>query len=74
VEGRPPDLEVIDDITDKRIVHRVLEHRLGDSRRRRQLLRHLMGHINLFGEYDFSDEKLPDSIGIPPKNRPEITR
>ena len=31
-------------------------------------------HINLLGEYDFSDEKLRDSVGIPPpKNRPEIT-
>ena len=30
-------------------------------------------HINLLGEYDFSDEKLRDSVGIPPpKNRPEI--
>ena len=27
-------------------------------------------HINLLGEYDFSDEKLRDSVGIPPpKNR-----
>jgi TnpA family transposase len=24
------------------------------------------GHINLLGEYDFSDEKLQDSVGIPP--------
>jgi hypothetical protein len=23
-------------------------------------------HINLLGEYDFSDEKLRDSVGIPP--------
>ncbi|MGA7932688.1 MAG: hypothetical protein WCA35_03835 [Kovacikia sp.] len=23
-------------------------------------------HINLLGEYDFSDEKLQDSVGIPP--------
>ena len=30
-------------------------------------------HINLLGEYDFSDEKLRDSVGIPPpKNLPEI--
>jgi TnpA family transposase len=30
-------------------------------------------HINLLGEYDFSDEKLRDSVGIPPpKNHPEI--
>ena len=28
-------------------------------------------HINLLGEYDFSDENLPDSIGIrPPKLAP----
>ena len=25
------------------------------------------GHINLLGEYDFSDEKLRDSVGIPPQ-------
>jgi TnpA family transposase len=24
------------------------------------------GHVNLLGEYDFSDEKLQDSVGIPP--------
>jgi hypothetical protein len=24
------------------------------------------GHINLLGEYDFSDQKLRDSVGIPP--------
>jgi hypothetical protein len=30
-------------------------------------------HINLLGEYDFSDEKLRDSVGIPPpKSRPKI--
>jgi hypothetical protein len=27
------------------------------------------GHVNLLGEYDFSDKKLRDSIGIkPPKH------
>jgi hypothetical protein len=31
VEGRPPDLEVVDDVADKRLVHRVPEHRLGDT-------------------------------------------
>jgi hypothetical protein len=31
VEGRPPDPEAIDDIADKRVVHRVLEHRLGNT-------------------------------------------
>jgi hypothetical protein len=26
------------------------------------------GHLNLLGEYDFSEDKLPDSVGIkPPK-------
>ena len=25
-------------------------------------------HINLLGEYDFSDEKLPDSVGVKPRN------
>ena len=25
-------------------------------------------HINLLGEYDFSDEKLRDSVGIRPQN------
>jgi hypothetical protein len=35
--------------------------------------RHLMGTYNLLGEYECSDEKLRDSVGIPPpKNRPEI--
>jgi hypothetical protein len=24
-------------------------------------------HINLLGEYDFSDDKLPDSVGIKPR-------
>ena len=28
-------------------------------------------HINLLGEYDFSDEKLRDSVGIRP---PKLTR
>jgi TnpA family transposase len=28
------------------------------------------GHINLLGEYDFSDEKLRDSVGIPPPKIP----
>ena len=31
VEGSPPDPEVIDDIPDKRVVNRVLEHRLGEA-------------------------------------------
>src|SRR3954469_19056624 len=31
LEGRPPDPEAINDIADKRVVHRVLEHRLGDA-------------------------------------------
>ena len=31
VEGSPPNPEVIDDIPDKRVVHRVLEHCLGDA-------------------------------------------
>ena len=32
------------------------------------------GHINLLGEYDFSNHKLKDSVGIQPQNsRPEIT-
>jgi hypothetical protein len=27
-----------------------------------------LGHLNLLGEYDFSDDKLQDSVGIkPPK-------
>ena len=31
------------------------------------------GHINMLGEYDFSDEKLQDATGVlPPKNPPEI--
>jgi|SRR3954451_5120615 hypothetical protein len=31
LEGRPPDPEAINDIADKRVVHRVLEHHLGDA-------------------------------------------
>jgi len=31
VEGSPSDPEVIDDIPDERVVHRVLEHCLGDA-------------------------------------------
>ena len=31
VEGSPPNPEVIDDIPDERVVHRVLEHRLGEA-------------------------------------------
>jgi hypothetical protein len=31
VEGSPPDPEVINDIPDKRVVHRVLEHRLSEA-------------------------------------------
>src|ERR1700722_11835076 len=31
VEGSPPNPEVIDDIPDKRVVHRVLDHCLGDA-------------------------------------------
>jgi hypothetical protein len=32
-------------------------------------------HINLLGEYDFSDEKLRDSVGIrPPKLTPKRSK
>ena len=31
VEGGPADLEVVDNVPDKWIVHRVLEHRLSDA-------------------------------------------
>jgi hypothetical protein len=31
VEGSPADPEVIDDIADERVIHRVLEHRHGDA-------------------------------------------
>ena len=54
----------------------LLEHRLNqaatDERRveiRTAIANHSViswGHINLLGEYDFSDEKLRDSVGIPP--------
>jgi hypothetical protein len=67
---------VIDDIPDKRVVHRVLEHRLGQTATdelraeiRAAVANHSVisgEHINLLGEYDFSDEKLRDSVGIPP--------
>ena len=76
VEGGPADPEVIDDIPDKRVVHRVLEHRLNQASTdelraeiRAAVVNHSViswGHINLLGEYDFSDEKLRDSVGIPP--------
>ncbi len=29
-------------------------------------------HINMLGEYDFSDEKLKDSVGILPLKHPQI--
>jgi hypothetical protein len=32
-----------------------------------QRLGDLLQHINLFGEYDFSDDKLQDTVGIKPK-------
>jgi hypothetical protein len=67
---------VIDDIPDKRVVYRVLEHRLSQSAtdERKAEIRAAVAnhsvisweHINLLGEYDFSDEKLRDSVGIPP--------
>ena len=28
------------------------------------------GHLNLLGEYDFSEDKLQDSVGIKPPKRP----
>ena len=74
--GRPPDSEVIDNIPDKRVVPRVLEHRLSHAsndevraENRTAVANHSViswEHINLLGEYDFSDEKLRDSVGIPP--------
>jgi hypothetical protein len=56
---------VIDDTPDKEIVHRVFEHCLSQA----AVANHSViswEHINLLGEYDFSDEKLGDSVGIPP--------
>jgi hypothetical protein len=54
----------------------VLEHRLNQASTdelrveiRAAVANHSViswGHINLLGEYDFSDEKLRDSVGIPP--------
>lgn len=76
IESRPPDSEVIDEIPDKWVVHRVLEHRLSQASTeelraeiRAAVANHSViswEHINLLGEYDFSDEKLRDSVGIPP--------
>ncbi|MBM0745593.1 hypothetical protein JOY44_29680 (plasmid) [Phormidium sp. CLA17] len=76
IESSSPDSEVIDDIPDKRVVYRVLEHRLSQSATdertaeiRAAVANHAIiswEHINLLGEYDFSDEKLRDSVGIPP--------
>ena len=67
---------MIDDIPDKRVVYRVLEHRLSQSAtdERKAEIRAAVAnhsvisweHLNLLGEYDFSDEKLRDSVGIPP--------
>jgi len=67
---------VIDDIPDKRIVHRVLETDLGQSstNERRAAIQAavanysviLWEHINRLREYDCSDEKRRDSVGIPP--------
>jgi TnpA family transposase len=31
------------------------------------------GHVNLLGEYDFSDEKLQDSVGIKPPKTPNLS-
>ena len=63
------------------VVHHVLEHRLSQAATdeikaaiRAAVANHSViswEHINLLGEYDFSDEKLRDSVGIPPpKNIP----
>jgi len=67
---------VIDDIPDKRVVHCVLEHPLSQAstdelraENRAAVVNNSViswEHINLLGEYDFSDEKLRDSVGIPP--------
>ena len=77
MEGRPPDFEVIYDIPVKRVVHRVLEHRLSQASTnelraeiRAAVANHSLiswEHINLLGDYDFSDEKLRDPVGIPPQ-------
>ena len=73
---------MIDDIADKRVVHRVLEHRLRQTATdefraaiQTAVANHSIiswEHINLLGEYDFSDEKLRD-LGRHPtqKNHPE---
>ena len=53
---------------DRVLVKRIEEQ---DDKRRRELFESLRGgsiiawaHINLLGEYDFSDEKLQDSVGL----------
>jgi hypothetical protein len=48
VEGSPPDPEVIDDIPDKRVVYRVLEHRLGEA--------------NFLLVQEFSRRKMSDAV------------
>ena len=67
LESRSPDSEVIDDIPDKRVVHRVLEHRLSQSATdeiraaiRAAVANHSVSSwepINRLGEYDCSDAK-----------------
>jgi hypothetical protein len=74
--SRTPDSEVIDNIADKRVVHGVLESDLGQSAtdQRRAAIRAAVAnhsflsweHINWLGEYDFSDEKRRDLVGMPP--------
>ena len=68
---------MIYDIPVKQVVHRVLEHRLSQASTnelraeiRAAVANHSViswEHINLLGDYDFSDEKLRDSVGIPPQ-------
>ncbi|MCY7272494.1 MAG: hypothetical protein LH702_01785 [Phormidesmis sp. CAN_BIN44] len=67
---------VADGSLSREVVYRVLEHRLSQSATdelraaiRAAVVNHSViswEHINLLGEYDFSDEKLRDSVGIPP--------
>jgi hypothetical protein len=78
-ENRSPDSEVLDDIADKRVVHRVLEPDLGQSatdQRRATLRATVANHsvlswepINRLREYGFSDEKRRDAVRIPPRKK-----
>ena len=69
-------LRVIDEPVLRMSIEKVAETReIDDPAKREELLQAMAhgsaaawGHLNLLGEYDFSEDKLQDSVGIkPPK-------